>query len=396
MLINPARKVTFTIKYKTDYGQNLYLIGSTPELGNWKEFKQKMKWTEDHIWTTTITISDNYFEYKYAVKGSNNVLWEQGPNRICVLDILPDPIKIISYWESYTVRFIVYYPLKDPNETMCILGDIDQLGNWYKRPPVCRMRLGEPRTIMNTGQQGKCWETELVLHNSIKEFGYKYAVYNEKTQSVQMEREVGRYFKVSYEKYADFVKQRELEGKTAYEYNKAEILINGLIERNDANVAMEGLLFDEVLENKVFVGPYPQTETDILYLKEKSNIKGIFNLQTERDFKQRTIDITQTEKWAHSAGMEFIRFPINDFDPIDLAKKLIQGANELKNLIDKVGRVYVHCTAGMGRASAITVMYMTMYENMDADEACNFMKMKRKAATPNMKAVKIALEMLKK
>ena len=98
------------------------------------------------------------------------------------------------------------------------------------------------------------------------------------------------------------------------------------------------------------------------------------NLQTERDFKQRRINIKETQTWVEDAKMSFTRFDINDFDPLDLAEKLIKAAGILKSLIEKYKRVYVHCTAGMGRAASVAVMYMTLYEGMKADEARNYIK----------------------
>jgi protein-tyrosine phosphatase len=51
-------------------------------------------------------------------------------------------------------------------------------------------------------------------------------------------------------------------------------------------------------------------------------------------------------------------------------------------------RVYVHCTAGMGRAPATVLVYMCLFLNYDPDEADLYVKNWRKVSVPNLRAVK--------
>jgi protein-tyrosine phosphatase len=51
-------------------------------------------------------------------------------------------------------------------------------------------------------------------------------------------------------------------------------------------------------------------------------------------------------------------------------------------------QVYVHCTAGMGRAPAVVLTYLCLYQGMDPDGADLFVKTYRKVSVPNMRAVK--------
>jgi protein-tyrosine phosphatase len=50
--------------------------------------------------------------------------------------------------------------------------------------------------------------------------------------------------------------------------------------------------------------------------------------------------------------------------------------------------VYVHCTAGMGRAPAVVLVYLCLFQGMDPDEANLFVKSHRSVSVPNMRAVK--------
>ena len=60
--------LTFKIKFETQYGQNMCVVGSTPELGEWKKFIG-LKWTEGHVWVTErpMLIENPIFKYKYVL-----------------------------------------------------------------------------------------------------------------------------------------------------------------------------------------------------------------------------------------------------------------------------------------------------------------------------------------
>lgn len=60
--------VTFKVGFKTNPGQSLIVVGNIPQLGKWKSYSAKMKWTEGHIWVLKdILISEPVFQYKYLV-----------------------------------------------------------------------------------------------------------------------------------------------------------------------------------------------------------------------------------------------------------------------------------------------------------------------------------------
>lgn len=57
-----------------------------------------------------------------------------------------------------------------------------------------------------------------------------------------------------------------------------------------------------------------------------------------------------------------VHFPIHDFNEGDLTSKLYEGAQILNEMINDKGlQVYVHCTAGMGRAPACVLVYLCLY-----------------------------------
>ena len=79
-------KIIFQIKYDTKLGEDLAIIGSINELGNWNPYHSlKMGWNEGNIWKTELYINDKTildFEYKFIVTSGGFVKrWEEGYNR---------------------------------------------------------------------------------------------------------------------------------------------------------------------------------------------------------------------------------------------------------------------------------------------------------------------------
>lgn len=79
--------------YETRFGQSVAVVGSTKELGAWKEYKCKLIWTKGHIWKSEVPfeVSESVFQYKYVlVEEDGSIQWEIGINRIADLNILPN------------------------------------------------------------------------------------------------------------------------------------------------------------------------------------------------------------------------------------------------------------------------------------------------------------------
>ena len=77
-------KLTFQMQYQTWMGQELGIIGSINEIGNWDQGNaKKLTWTDGNIWIIDFYININYdFEYKFIFIENNWVkTWEDGNNR---------------------------------------------------------------------------------------------------------------------------------------------------------------------------------------------------------------------------------------------------------------------------------------------------------------------------
>ena len=76
-------EVTFKVNYETEPGQEMYVVGGHSSLGNWKEMKAKMEWTEGHNWVLTEKFDQPFVSYKYVVvRDGVAERYEEGINRI--------------------------------------------------------------------------------------------------------------------------------------------------------------------------------------------------------------------------------------------------------------------------------------------------------------------------
>lgn len=76
---------SFTVTRKLSFGDNMLVIGSTENLGEWNpEAVQKMTWSEGDDWSLETTIpADEKVFFKFAVKTKNGqVLWENSGDRV--------------------------------------------------------------------------------------------------------------------------------------------------------------------------------------------------------------------------------------------------------------------------------------------------------------------------
>jgi hypothetical protein len=88
--------LSLKVTYKTNWGQEIGVVGNIPQLGNWDVKKAlKMSWTNGHVWTAhNIKVDEargdkTYFMYKYVViNNGNHKTFERGLDRIADLKLL--------------------------------------------------------------------------------------------------------------------------------------------------------------------------------------------------------------------------------------------------------------------------------------------------------------------
>ena len=108
-------KIIFSIKYDTKYGEEVGILGSIPELGNWNQNQIfYLHWNNGNVWTGEILIGPyplSDFEFKFIISSNRCVkIWESGDNNKVNVDKLFNEIKykkngfINKYQYSYDLE----------------------------------------------------------------------------------------------------------------------------------------------------------------------------------------------------------------------------------------------------------------------------------------------------
>lgn len=142
-----------------------------------------------------------------------------------------------------------------------------------------------------------------------------------------------------------------------------------------------------VITDKLIVGSQPQRPEDIDYLKEE-NVGHILCLQQDKDIDYWGIDFLSITERCKRVGLNHMRKPARDFDPDSVRNSLPKAVSLLEwAASEERGRVYVHCTAGLGRAPAVAIAYLFWFCNMNLNEAYGLLTSKRPCG-PNKSAIR--------
>eukprot|EP00192_Tetraselmis_astigmatica_P021353 CAMPEP_0117675258 /NCGR_PEP_ID=MMETSP0804-20121206/15505_1 /TAXON_ID=1074897 /ORGANISM="Tetraselmis astigmatica, Strain CCMP880" /LENGTH=291 /DNA_ID=CAMNT_0005484241 /DNA_START=376 /DNA_END=1251 /DNA_ORIENTATION=+ len=119
-----------------------------------------------------------------------------------------------------------------------------------------------------------------------------------------------------------------------------------------------GLYYHEV-EPNVLCGSQPRNVQDVEYLAEVEKVTTILNLQQDRDLEYWGVDIHALHHRCHELGLKLVRTPARDFDGDSLRLVLPLAVRSLHEaLAEPNGKVYVHCTAGLGRSPGVCIAHM--------------------------------------
>ena len=146
------------------------------------------------------------------------------------------------------------------------------------------------------------------------------------------------------------------------------------------------------VSTQIVVGSSPKDVNDVRELEEEHRINSVLSLQTDDDLRVRNIDIVLLEKNYQQREMLFKRFPIDDINPEDMAKKILSPIQYLVNQVEQGKTVYVHCNAGICRATSTVLGYLYLHQGMKLENGLEYIRSKRPIANPYLAAVKEALE----
>jgi protein-tyrosine phosphatase len=124
----------------------------------------------------------------------------------------------------------------------------------------------------------------------------------------------------------------------------------------------------------VLVGSCPQTPEDVSRLSREAGVTHILQLQQGADLDHFGIDGEGIRRAAAREGVTHLRVPIVDFDPFSLRDRLPDAVAVLDSALRyRTGEgmepvVYVHCTAGLGRAPAVALAHASWCRDFDGEE----------------------------
>ena len=145
------------------------------------------------------------------------------------------------------------------------------------------------------------------------------------------------------------------------------------------------LNWGQITEN-IVIGTCPMVPDDLKKIQSEAEISGVLSLQHDDclafwDIKYATMYRTGTVR-----GLMMERCPIKDFDVQDVRKRLPKAILMLANMLTLEHRVYVHCTAGMGRAPTVVLGYLTLVEGYSPDDAIHLILKGRPGSVPAWEA----------
>jgi protein-tyrosine phosphatase len=157
-----------------------------------------------------------------------------------------------------------------------------------------------------------------------------------------------------------------------------------------------GINWDTITPD-VIVGSCLQTPADVDRLADEAGVTTVFCLQEDCDLEYFGIDVNAiASRCAERGDIRHVRFPIRDFDPFELRRLLPRAVARLALAHrppgqpgSEGGSVYIHCTAGMGRAPAAALAYMTWLRGWGLDPAYAHLRASR-ACSPKIEAVRAA------
>lgn len=146
------------------------------------------------------------------------------------------------------------------------------------------------------------------------------------------------------------------------------------------------------ITDRIVIGTCPMTPGDLRRIHLEAGATGVLSLQHDDCLAYWGIRYGAMHRAGEALGLTMARCPIQDFDVEDLRKHLPAAVTLLSELLGHGLRVYVHCTAGMGRAPTVVLGYLSLVEAYPADDAIRIILKGRPEAVPAWEAYSGSLE----
>eukprot|EP01023_Acetabularia_acetabulum_P053724 TRINITY_DN6021_c0_g1_i2.p3 TRINITY_DN6021_c0_g1~~TRINITY_DN6021_c0_g1_i2.p3 ORF type:complete len:228 (+),score=41.56 TRINITY_DN6021_c0_g1_i2:87-770(+) len=203
-------------------------------------------------------------------------------------------------------------------------------------------------SVCRQGAQPKCVGGQITKCGCLNPAQIPKVVQVEKSEAKKEEQQKGD--------ENGLVEKEELEDELSKEYTHAmqQQMGSGLVYDHSKGINYTLILPD------LIVGSCLNSIQDVDTLKS-IGVTTILCLQEDTDMDYFGIEIDPIVERCKELGIYHIREPIHDFDAFDVRKRLPAIIKKLRALHDEKrgDKLYIHCTAGMGRAPSVAAMYMT-------------------------------------
>lgn len=199
-------KIDFYLRFRTQFGQSLAIVGNLPALGNDEiEKALTMSFLSEELWQASIEIDPSEIDaihYRYVFTNEKGEVRKEA-EKARKLDIkrAEHDFLLIDTWNDeslfenafytapftqvffadrkktrlkkndfYTHQFKVKAPLLSSNEVVCLIGSAGTLGQWNTDLPVL------------LGKKQDWWQVDLVISSSEFAMSYKYGIYDVKKE----------------------------------------------------------------------------------------------------------------------------------------------------------------------------------------------------------------------
>jgi len=147
---------------------------------------------------------------------------------------------------------------------------------------------------------------------------------------------------------------------------------------------------EQLAATKLIIGSCPRTPADIDRLIDEAGIEAIICLQCTLCHGALEIDWDPIRARALERGVPIVRVSVRDFDRLEQAKMLPEMVRKLAAFDAQGKRTYVHCTAGINRASLTVLGFLTFVKGIELDKALRIVRDNRPQANPYVESWEIA------
>jgi hypothetical protein len=142
----------------------------------------------------------------------------------------------------------------------------------------------------------------------------------------------------------------------------------------------------------IVIGTCPMAPDDLRRIQSEAEVSGVLSLQHDDCLSYRGIDYARMYRTGTKLGLLMERCPIRDFDVPDIRRRLPAAISMLVNMLAHGHRVYVHCTAGMGRSPVVVLGYLSLVEGYSPSDAIRTILEGRPGSVPAWEAYYGCLE----